>query len=164
MLQPQLNHSIRPATDADLPRIEALCEEKRVEYQGYSPLFWNKASDSSALHLEYLKRLIKHDDVFFLVVEHRGNVEGFLIAAMTSPPPVYNPGGKVCLVDDYNVASSYLWGTAGKALLVRAWEEAQQREARLLVVVCGQRDVPKRTMLQNANLEVASEWFVGIPK
>ncbi len=159
-----LNHySIRPATDFDIPRIVELCEQKRIEYQEYSPIFWMKASNSSEVHLEYLKELIKSDDVFFLVAEQEDAVEGFVIGTIASPPPVYGSGGKVCLVDDYNVSSPELWNTVGKALLESAWQKALKREAKVMIVVCGQRDVPKRSMLQGSSLEVASEWFVGIP-
>jgi hypothetical protein len=164
MLQTHSTYSVRPAVESDLSRIEELCEAKRIEYQGYSPVFWNKAPNSLAAHLEYLKSLIKHPDTFLLVAEQKGVVEGFVIGAIASPPPVYNPGGKVCIIDDYNVASESLWDTVGKGLLRQAWQEGAKRGAVLVVVVCGQRDTPKRTMLQDSKLEVASEWFVGIPK
>ena len=164
MATTHINYSIRRATDSDIPRIVELCEQKRIEYQGYSPIFWKKAANSGEVHLAYLKDLIKSDDVFFLVAERLSAVNGFVIGAIASPPPVYGSGGKVCIVDDYNVSSPDLWNTVGKALLESAWQEALRREAKLLIVVCGQRDVPKRGMLQSSSLEVASEWFVGIPK
>ena len=33
---------IRTAKETDIPRMVAIAETKRVEYEGYSPIFWRK--------------------------------------------------------------------------------------------------------------------------
>jgi hypothetical protein len=41
---------IRRAIEADIPLMVAIAETKRVEYEGYSPVFWRKAPDASSKH------------------------------------------------------------------------------------------------------------------
>jgi hypothetical protein len=63
-------------------------------------------------------------------------------------PPVYDPGGPVCLIDDYTVAHPDLWGTVGVALYQEAKTRARQRGAVAMVTLSAFQDGPKRTMLQ----------------
>ena len=74
--------------------------------------------------------------------------------------PVYDPGGKTCLVDDFAVDSAGDWTTVGNALLAAALQEARERGAVQAVVVCGHRDDPKRHMLAGDGFSIASEWYV----
>jgi hypothetical protein len=73
-------------------------------------------------------------------------------------PPVYDPGGLTCLVDDFMVATPDLSASVGAALLDKAIEHARPRGAVQTVVVCGPHDTPKRAMLIDAGHVVASEW------
>jgi hypothetical protein len=82
------------------------------------------------------------------------------IGALTTAPPVYNPGGPVCIVDDFAVARPEEWRIVGDALLTALAREVQARGAVLLVVVCAQHDQAKRALLQEAGCSVASEWHV----
>jgi hypothetical protein len=151
---------IRRATAADIPRMVAIAEVKRVEYEGYSPVFWRKAPDASPKHEVFLQRLLTETDVIPLVAETEAILLGFIIGVVTTAPPVYNPGGPVCIVDDFMVANPTEWGSVGIALLAAVAQEAKARGAVLSVVVCAQRDQAKRAMLQEAGLAVASEWHV----
>jgi hypothetical protein len=54
---------------------------------------------------------------------HRSS--GFVIGALTLPPPVSHPGGPVCMVDDFAVAAPEAWHAAGAALLRAITQEAQ---------------------------------------
>ena len=45
---------IRSARETDIPDMVAIAEAKGVEYEGYSPVFWRKAPDSSPTHERYL--------------------------------------------------------------------------------------------------------------
>ena len=95
-----------------------------------------------------------------LVAQAGDSLVGFVIGALTTPPPVYHPGGPVCIVDDFAVAAPEDWRAAGAALLTAIAQEAQARGAVLIVVVCAQRDQAKRALLQEAGCAVASEWHV----
>jgi hypothetical protein len=151
---------IRTAKETDIRRMVAIAETKRVEYEGYSPLFWRKAPDSSPKQTVFFQRLLTSPDAIALVAEKEDTLSGFIISTLTTPPPVYNPGGPVCIVDDFAVANPQDWDSIGAELLAAVEHEAKARGAVLSVVVCPQRDEAKRTMLQKVGAAVASEWHV----
>jgi GNAT superfamily N-acetyltransferase len=137
-----------------------LSEQKRREYQAYQPRFWRKAADSREKQLPFFERLIENDRVIALVHELSGSIDGFVIASLMDAPPVYDPGGMTCLIDDFVVAAAGNWTTVGEALLAAANQEAKARGAVQTVVVCGHRDGPKRAMLAEGGFSIASEWYV----
>jgi GNAT superfamily N-acetyltransferase len=152
--------SIRTAREADIPQMVASAETKRIEYEGYSPIFWRKAPDSSPKQEVFFQRLLTSPDLIALVAEVDNTLLGFIISAITIAPPIYNPGGLVCIIDDFAVARSQDWGSVGAELLAAVEREAKARGAVLSVIVCPQRDQAKRAMLQKAGAAVASEWHV----
>jgi len=151
---------IRRALAADIPPMVAIAETKRMEYEGYSPVFWRKAPDSFSKQERYFQSLLTSADIMALVAQAGDRLAGFVIGALTTAPPVYNPGGSVCLVDDFAVATAEEWRGVSAAILVAMARGAQARGAVLMVVVCAQRDQAKRTLLQEAGCAVASEWYV----
>ena len=151
---------IRAAKDTDIPKMVAIAEAKRVEYERYSPVFWRKAADSAPKQEAFFRYLLTKSDIIALVAETGDTLSGFTIGTITSAPPVYNPGGPVCMVDDFAVANPKDWESIGAALLTAVERTAKERGAVLSVVVCAQRDQAKRTMLQQTGLSVASEWQV----
>ena len=75
-------------------------------------------------------------------------------------PPVYDPGGKVCFVDDFMVEDPGLWATVGRELLDRVLEAAKEKGAVLANVVCRPMDEAERSLLSGKGFSVASEWHV----
>src|SRR5207245_8597168 len=108
----------------------------------------------------YFQRLLPRNEVIALVAEAENTFVGFVIGTITLAPPVYNPGGPVCMIDDFAVANPQEWDSVGAALLTALEREAKARGAVLSVVVCARRDQAKRAVLQKAELTVASEWHV----
>ena len=102
--------NIRRVTEADIPRMVTIAEAKRVEYEGYSPVFWRKAPDSSLKQEVFFQRLLTGTDVIALVAETGATLLGFVIGAVTTAPPVYNPGGPVCIVDDLRLLTRWSGG------------------------------------------------------
>jgi GNAT superfamily N-acetyltransferase len=153
--------TIRRAVDADIPGMVAITEAKRIEYQGYSPVFWRKAPDASSRQEHYFQALLRDPNIIALIAEVKETLVGFVIGALTTAPPVYNPGGPVCLIDDFAVEAPTHWPVIGAALFEAMQREAKGRGAVLIVVVCAQRDEAKRTLLRAVGLSVASEWHVG---
>jgi hypothetical protein len=151
---------IRRAVAEDVEAIADLAEQKRIQYEKYQPVFHRRAENARKNHGEFLKFLITKEDVIVLVAGNPGAVEGFIYANIVGAPPVYNPGGKVCMVDDFVVSRPELWPSTGKVLLEQMNLEAQKVGAVLGNVVCGPLDTPKRSMLQAFGYSVASEWFV----
>jgi GNAT superfamily N-acetyltransferase len=151
--------TIRRARTADVSRLVDLSEEKRLQYQAYQPRFWRKAPDSREKQLPYFERILAADRVSALVHERDGAIDGFVIATLLDAPPVYDPGGLTCLIDDF-VAAEATWDTVGAALLAAVDREAKARGAVQMVIVCGHLDQPKRRMLADGAFSIASEWYV----
>jgi hypothetical protein len=82
---------IRRAIKTDIPHMVAIAEAKRVEYEGYSPVFWRKAPDSSPKQEQYLRSLLASPDIMAFVAQLEDSVTGFVIGALTTPPPCTLP-------------------------------------------------------------------------
>ena len=153
--------TIRTALPADLEQMLTLADDRRREYSKYQPIFWHPAPDAISLQRSYFEGLIAEESVITLVEVSGGKLLGFVIANLVQAPTVYEPGGLTCSVDDFAVAKPGAWATTGVALLERVKQEAQQRGAVQLVVVCGHLDEAKRSVLADCQMSVASEWWVA---
>lgn len=151
----------RAATPSDVPRMVDLSEQKRSEYAAHEPVFWRKAADSREKQTPYFETLLSRESVIALVHERGGAIDGFLIAALVPAPPVYDPGGLICLIDDFVVADPDAWQIVGAALLAEVGRQARARGAVQFMVICGHRDGPKRAMLAAMGLSLATEIYVG---
>lgn len=151
---------IQPAQESHIPAMVALSEQKRAEYAAYQPVFWRKAADSAAVQTPYFRRLLTQENVLALVALQDAAVVGFVIASLVPAPPVYDPGGLTCLIDDFCVAHPDLWQTVGRDLILAVTQQAATRGAVQAVVVCGHLDEPKRTLLRGMGMSIASEWYV----
>lgn len=138
----------------------ALATIRRDQYARYQPLFWRPAGGAAGKHRRYLASLVATDEVITLVGEEAGQLTGFLIATLTAAPPVYDPGGLTCQIDDFTVVADASWPTAGVRLLRAGLAQAARRGAVQAVVVTGHLDQAKRKALRACGLEVASEWWV----
>lgn len=155
------NFRIRTAKDCDLEEILNLANAKRLEYEIYQPVFWRVAPDSIAQQRDFIASQIADEKVITLVATAESKVIGFVIGHLVPAPPVYNPGGSTCLIDDFVVNESDSWETVGADLLHQVGNAALSRGAALVVVVCGHLDEPKRKALEESSLIIASEWWVA---
>lgn len=137
----------------------SLAAAKRAEYETYQPTFWRKARDAEAQQTPFFLALLARENVVALVAEEEDAIRGFVIATLVGSPPVYDPGGLTCLVDDFTVSTSDRWPRVGKELLEEATRRAQEGGAVQVVVVCGQRDEAKRALLSQIGCSIASEWW-----
>lgn len=153
---------IRAATPEDVDAIADLVHEKRLTYQSYQPVFWKVAAAAREKHRDFLANLLVNDRTIALVWQDvSGTVDGFIIANIIVAPPVYEPGGPTCMVDDYWVRGGQRWDTIGRTLLDAVCMRAQSEFGAVQVlVVCGHQDLAKRAMLQANDLAIASEWYV----
>ncbi len=92
--------------------------------------------------------------------EAGGAIDAFIIGRMTPAPPVYAPGGPVCLVDDFCVSADVDWPQAGRALLDASEALAREQGAVLSVVVCPHLGGAKREFLASLGFAPTSEWHV----
>jgi len=133
---------------------------RREQYAQYQPLFWRPAADAQDKHRPHLASLIANDEVICLVSEEAGQLTGFLIATLVPAPPVYDPGGLTCQIDDFAVITVSSWPTTGVQLLRAGLAQAARRGAVQAVVVTGHLDQAKRQALRASGLDIASEWWV----
>jgi GNAT superfamily N-acetyltransferase len=152
---------VRPATGGDLESMLALAAQSRRDHAVHQPRFWRPAPDAVARQRPFFASLVENTDVLTLVATRDARVVGFVVATALPAPPVYDPGGPTCLVDDFAVEHAEDWGTVGAVLLqaVRAWAGAQG--AVQVVVVSAHLDQAKRAALAAAGLTIASDWWVG---
>ena len=154
---------LRVATQDDVGVIADLIQEKRLQYENYQPIFWRVAPSARDNHIGFLAKVLANERTIALVWEETsGTVDGFIIANIIAAPPVYEPGGPTCMVDDYWVrGGGGRWETIGQALLDAVCVRARSEfGAAQVLVVCGHHDTAKRTMLREQGLEIASEWYV----
>jgi ribosomal protein S18 acetylase RimI-like enzyme len=159
----EVSGRVRKANADDVPAMVGLSEQKRSLYSRYQPVFWAMAHDANTHQRTYFEQLVEDERTIALVNEGGGAVDGFVIARLVAAPPVYAPGGLTCSIDDFWVLDADEWPSVGKALMAAAVAEARTRGAAQTVVVCGQRDGPKREMLRQIGFSVASEWWVRAP-
>ncbi len=152
--------TVRPAQLHDVERMAELSDLKRTEYERFSPTFWRKAEGAKEAQATFFRALLERPNVIALVWDEAG-VEGFIIGSIVPPPPVYDSGKNVCVVDDFVVSRPEVWSTVGMALLNAVREQADGLGAQLSVVVCGHLDEPKRMMLRASGFSIASEWYVN---
>jgi GNAT superfamily N-acetyltransferase len=149
------------ATHDDVDAAAALADTRRREYELQQPLFWRPAEDALDRHRAYLHGLVDAEDHIFLVARRAGRLSGFVIGRLVPAPPVYEPGGLTCLVDDFTVAERDDWASLGVALLRAVARHARESGAVQAVVLTGQHDQAKRQALSAAGLTPASEWWVA---
>jgi hypothetical protein len=153
--------TLRKAAADDIKDIASISSLKRKQYERYQPQFHKEAEGAVELQTNFLRDSLPKGNVIALVhVDGEQKINGFIIGAIVDSPPVYNPGGKVCFVDDFMVSDPSLWGTVGKALLDRVIELGKEKGAVLANVVCGPLDKPKKEMLDQNGFGVATEWNV----
>jgi GNAT superfamily N-acetyltransferase len=138
-----------------------LSAAKRAAYAEVRSPFWRPARGADAAQAAWFERLVARDEVLALVVDGEGGLDGFLLGVLASAPPVYDPGGLVCAVDDFCVRDPSLWPSVGAALLDALRDRARTRGAALVHVVCGAHDAPKRALLAAPDFAPTSTWFVA---
>ncbi len=153
--------TVRAAVRGDVDEIAALAGARRQSYERHQPLFWRQADDAAVRHHAYLQGLVDDPEHIVLVARRGGGLSGFVVGTLVGSPPVYAPGGRTCLVDDFAVAGDDDWPTLGVTLLREVGRRARERGAVQAVVVSGRHDEPKRRALAIAGLSVASEWWVA---
>ncbi|WP_327087426.1 hypothetical protein OIE66_34630 [Nonomuraea sp. NBC_01738] len=134
---------------------------RRETYERYQPVFWRRAAGATESHTAFLTKLVASESVLCLVSEDDGVMTGFAVATLVPSPPVYDPGGLTCTLDDFAVTSDSAWTTTGLALLRAICAEAAARGAAQVVVVCAHEDEAKRQALRLAGLTIASEWWTA---
>lgn len=133
-------------TPGDFDWAATLMERRRARYATFSPVFWRPAADVTDAHARFMEATASQPGSVALRTEH-----GFVIAC---------PNEGRCFIDDFAVDEDGRWATEGRELLLDAWRSGESAEQPLVRVVTARADEPKRRMLAEAGLVVASRWWV----
>jgi len=151
---------IIPATTTDISDMVALSYKKRRDYEQAQPLFWKYAEGAEKSQEDWFAELLGKDDHVMLVAKSEQIILGFVIGRIIPCPEVY-AAGLTLMIDDFCVSSSGLWESVGKKLIEEIKIYSKKKGAKQILIVCGAHDQPKRELLKNTNLNIASEWYVG---
>ncbi|MFT4936728.1 MAG: GNAT superfamily N-acetyltransferase [Pseudoalteromonas distincta] len=152
---------IRIAEASDVEACVQLAEARRALYETFEPRFWRRAENAAEMSRLWFAHLFAKEDVLALVAEIDGEVRGFLIAQPTPSPPVYDPGGRTALIDDFVVAPDQ-WGTVGAQLLSEARQRLRAADFAQIVVVSARQDEDKTRLLESTDLSLASTWWTAV--
>jgi hypothetical protein len=135
---------------------------KRTDYEQQSPIFWRRAVDADVRQEQFFGRLVEEPDAICLVSsDDDDQLEGFVIGSLIKAPPVYDPGGRVCMIDDFVVRNPELWGNIGRDLKAEVESQAAAAGAVLSITVCGHKDGAKRDAVATGT-QLVSEWYVRV--
>ena len=152
--------SVRKAAAGDIPAMVAILETKRIEYQGYEPVFWNKAANSAEIQTGFFTYLLdQQDKTTMFAAEIAGKLAGFLIATLTPAPPIVDPGGPTATIDDFHVAHPEYWESVGEALIEHAMAYGRNQGWRQAIVVCPHQERAKAGFLADKDLSLTTEWW-----
>lgn len=147
----------------DISAMASLSKAKRLAYEKAQPKFWRYAgAEGDKAQEKWFKELLEDKNyVMFTAESDTQEILGFVIGKLMPAPEVYNPGGLTLMIDDFCVQSENLWQSVGHELIEKIKAAATVKGATQTLVVCGAHDHPKRKLLIDQNLQVASEWWVG---
>lgn len=153
--------TIEPARPEDAHDAALLADEKRREYERYSPVFWKPATDALNRHQPWLARCLADDGYTSFAARRSDSLVGIALAAHTVGPPPFRADPEASwLVDDFFVESPGLWEPVGAELLGAIENEARSQGAFRVVVLSARRDEPKRAMLSSIGYERGASWWV----
>lgn len=156
------NIVVRSAILADISLYVALSYNKRRAYEKAQPQFWKYAgAEAEISQTKWFEELLTDNDHIMLTAERNGKIVGFIIGRLISAPEVYNPGGLTLIIDDFCVEGIADWASTGHKLVQTIKTLSIMKGASQIIVVCGACDEPKRHLLKNMGLTVASQWYVG---
>jgi GNAT superfamily N-acetyltransferase len=141
--------TVRLATIDDLDAIESLCQKKFHQYEKYQLLYYKIAPDARERHVTYLSDQIHLGQQIMLVHQTHDKIDGFIMAKVLVPVPVYDQSLVTCLVDDFVVDDPAHWPSIGTKLLNETERLSHQRGAIQTFAVCGHLDEAKRRFLHS---------------
>lgn len=154
--------TVREAGLYDVEQMVSLTQAYRARQQEWQPKFWRTAPEAADLSRTWFAFLIDQGEAGMFVNQiDDTTLDGFLIATVIDAPPVYAPGGKSCIIDDYVLANDDLWPNTGKELLEAAKEWARAMGATQTIIVAPNLYDQKKAFLDEAGMSLASTWWVG---
>jgi|SRR5579862_2046667 len=152
---------IRPATNDDLGWMMSLCELGRIQKNSLHPIAYQQPAAYCRTRRKEIERILENPNSLCLISEHHDQPLAFLVALLVDAPPVYAPGGPVCLIEEFEGVKHQDLATHGLQLLDEARNIARRRGAVLQRVISSAGDLDREEFLLGNGFTVASEWYYG---
>ncbi len=151
--------SIRRAQAGDVDTMVRLVAMKRAELERHEPVMWRRSRDADEMTRAFYRHQVEESTVILLAAEIEGRVAGFINGVLQNAPPVYDPGGKALMVDDFVVEAGETGDRAALALLDAVKSEGRARGAVQMIIVTAARDERAAGWFRAKGLHVASTWW-----
>ena len=109
--------NIRQALASDVPAMAQMIAAKRVLLESYEPVMWRPSDAAAQLTPNFFTHQLAQPNAIARVAEDGGRFLGFIIGGMQDAPPVFSPGGKTVIVDDFAVIEGDEADAVASALL-----------------------------------------------
>jgi hypothetical protein len=151
--------TIRPASAADVQAMTQAMADKRRQLEMFEPVMWRPSEAAAQMTPAFFTHQVAQPNVVARVAESGGRFLGFVIGVIQDAPPVFSPGGKTVLIDDFVVTEGAHADEAASALLDAVMSEGRARGAVQLIAVAAARDERAVRWLEGKKLHVASQWW-----
>jgi len=151
--------TVRLASAGDVQAMTGLVAAKRQMLENFEPVMWHPSEIAGQITPQFFAHQVAQPNVIARVAEDGGRFLGFAMGVLQDPPPVYAPGGKTLLVDDFAVVEGADGDAAASALLDAVISEARARGAVQMIVVAAAKDARATRWLEEKKLRVASQWW-----
>lgn len=154
--------SIRTAILEDVAAMTKLVAEKRAMLETYEPVMWRVADSADQMTFAFFSHQVPEPNVIVLVAEEGRRILGFVNGVLQDAPPVYDPGGKAVMVDDFVVVAGEEGDAAALALLDALMSEGRSRGAVQMIVISAAKDARAAKWFEAKKLHVASLWWTRV--
>ena len=151
--------TIRVASAGDVQAMAALVAAKRQMLENFEPVMWRPSEIAAQMTPQFFAHQVAQPQVIARVAEEGGRFLGFVVGVLQDPPPVFAPGGKTLMIDDFAVAEGADGDAVAPALLEAVMSEARARGAVQIIVVAAAKDARASRWLEEKKLRVASQWW-----
>jgi len=140
----------------------ALVSAKRAQLEAFEPVTWHASKNAPAMTEEFFRLQVAEQGPIFLVATDGPAVIGFINALLQPAPPVYDPGGKSIMIDDFAVVDGDIGDDAAMALLDAAISEGRGRGAMQVIIVAAAKDERAAKWFRARQLHVFSNWWTCV--
>jgi GNAT superfamily N-acetyltransferase len=151
--------TVRSASAADVQVMAQLLAVKRTQLESFEPVMWRPSEAAAQLTPAFFAHQLGQPNVIARVAENGGQMLGFAIGVIQDAPPVFSPGGKSVLIDDFAVSEGPQADAAASGLLDAVISEARARGAVQIIAIAAARDARAVRWLESKKLHVASQWW-----
>jgi GNAT superfamily N-acetyltransferase len=151
--------NVRVATAGDVQAMAQLISIKRRQLEHFEPVMWRPSEAAAQMTLSFFTHQVVQPNAIARIAEVDGRFAGFIIGGLQDAPPVFSPGGKTVIIDDFAVQDGPQADEVASTLLDEVMSEARARGAVQIIAIAAARDERAARWLEAKKLHVASQWW-----